>query len=143
MVTYGTTAMSLGFFLKTGGEVKWKSSLDFASDPKGMKVLMSEAQSTVPPAIALLIASWLARPVIFSACNTIVASFGAPLRKGNLILYKAIQLKLMNHSSSILLALLEQGIRPCHDRRFPRNPYIPRFRAVRTRFFFREQSYGV
>jgi len=84
MITYGAASMSLGFFLRTGGEVEWKTSLAFASDPKGMKVLMSESQSTILPAITLLLVSWVARPLIFTVSNALVASLGAPLRKGKL-----------------------------------------------------------
>lgn len=76
--------MSLGFFYRTGGEVEWKTSMAFASDPKGMKVLMSEAQSTFAPAIALLLVSVLARPLIFIAGNALVTSLSAPLRRGKL-----------------------------------------------------------
>lgn len=84
MVTYGAAVMSLGFFYRTGGEVDWKSSMAFASDPKGMKVLMSEAQSTFVPAIALLLVSWLARPLIFIVSNALVASLSGPLSRGKL-----------------------------------------------------------
>lgn len=82
MLTYGAASMSLGFFYRTGGEVEWKTSMAFASDPKGMKVLMSEAQNTLAPAIALLLTSWLARPLIFIVGNALVASLSSPLRKG-------------------------------------------------------------
>lgn len=84
MLTYGAAAMSLGFFYRTGGEVNWKSSMAFASDPKGMKVLMSEAQSTVVPAIALLLVSWLARPLVFLVSTALVASLSGPLSRGKL-----------------------------------------------------------
>lgn len=84
-ITYITATMSWGFFCKTGAEMDWSAAEDFFTDSQGMKILLSESQSTLIPGSCILAVSWTIRSLIFTQINELCYALINLLHEGKSI----------------------------------------------------------
>ncbi|GAM38409.1 hypothetical protein TCE0_033f09105 [Talaromyces pinophilus] len=84
IVTWGASAIQIGFFLETGSQVEWGASSSFLRDPAATKILFSGTKTVCMVGAILSVVSVLATPylhtiagnVLQSACRVIIKSRG-------------------------------------------------------------------
>ncbi|KAF4981393.1 hypothetical protein FZEAL_2787 [Fusarium zealandicum] len=76
-VLLGAASSQLGFFYKTGNEIKWSEAKGYASDKDGMKILLSGINSVLVSGLLIVVVSWFAKWFLYRAAGAPLTVVGA------------------------------------------------------------------
>lgn len=101
IVTYGASAIQIGFFWETGSQVEWGASSSFLRDPAAMKILFSGTKAVCMAGVILFVVSVLVTPYLHTVAGNILQSAGRFIVKSRGVLppYRASSSKRISCSN--------------------------------------------